>query len=329
MRAALAQTASVAILVFAVSSMMSVGLAYSIGQIVAPLREVRAVFRALVANFVLVPLLAVGIERVVPMTPPLALGLFLFAGSAGAPFLIKLASAARSDLALSAALLVLLVPGTVVVLPFYVPLAVAHPSLQGLSYAPSSIFAIGLPLLSTLILPILLGFAAQAVAPRWAARLVPIGGKVATIALVMVVVSTFGAHFSELIDILKTGAVLAGVLLVVGAFAIGYLLSGHERSAVLGLGTAQRNVAAAMVIASRDFTDPDILVMVTASALAGLLVLFAIAWLLSRRTPHAGLPTGDQHDGRVQSASSGAPAPYDGSRVVRLLHPRPRIGGRR
>lgn len=290
MRAVLAQTASIAILVFAVSSMMSVGLAYRIGLIVAPLRGARAVFRALVANFVLVPLLAVGLERMIPMDPPLALGLFLLAGSAGAPFLIKLASAAKSDLALSAALLLLLVPTTVVFLPFYVPLAMAHPSLSGLSYVPSSVLSIGVPLLSTLILPIVIGLAVKAVAPRWAARLVPIGGKVATGALVVVVVATFGANLPELLRIVKTGALAAAVLLVVGAFAAGYLLSRRERSAVLGLGTAQRNVAGAMVIASRDFTDPDILVMITASVLAGLLVLFPIAWLLSRRTPHIGPP---------------------------------------
>lgn len=291
MKAALARTASFAIIVFAVSSMMSVGLAYRVGQIVAPLREPRGVFRALVANFVLVPLLAVGLERVFPMDPPLALGLFLLAGSAGAPFLIKLASAARSDLAVSAALLVLLVPATVVFLPLYVPLATAHPSLRGLSYVPSSIFAIGLPLLSTLFLPILLGLALKEIAPRWAARLVPIGGKLATVALLVVVVSTFGANAHELVRIARSRAIVAGVLLIVGAFAVGYLLSRHEHSAVFGLGTAQRNVAGAMVIASRDFGDPDVLVMITASVLAGLFVLFPIAWLLSRRTPHVGLPT--------------------------------------
>lgn len=291
MRAALAQISSLAIIVFAVSSMMSVGLSYRIGLLVRPLRETRAVFRALTANFVLVPLLAVGIERVIPMEPPLALGLFLLAGSAGAPFLIKLASAAKGDLALSAALLVLLVPVTVLFLPFYVPLAMAHPALRGLSYVPSSVLALGLPLLSTLFLPILLGLAVKAVAPRWAARLVPVGGKVATVALVVVIVATFGANLHELLRILKTAALVAGVLLTLGAFAVGYLLTRHERSAVLGLGTAQRNVAGAMVIASRDFTDPDILLMVTACVLIGLLVLFPIAWLLSRRTPHVGLPT--------------------------------------
>ncbi len=293
MRAAFAQAASISIIVFAVSSMLSVGLAYGLGPIVRPLREARAVFRALVANFVLVPLLALGIERVIPMDPPLALGLFLLAGSAGAPFLIKLASAARSDLALSAALLVLLVPATVVFLPYYVPLAMQHPSLRDFSYVPSSVLAIGLPLLSTLILPIVLGLAVKAVAPRWAARLVPMGGNLATVALVVVVVSTFGANLHELIRILKSGAVVSGVLLIVGAFAAGYLLSRRGRSPVLGFGTAQRNVAGAMVIASRDFTDPDVLVMVTACVLAGLLVLFPIAWFLSTRTPHVGLPTAE------------------------------------
>jgi bile acid:Na+ symporter, BASS family len=180
---------------------------------------------------------------------------------------------------------------TVFFLPFYVPLAMAHPSLRGLSYVPSSIFAIGLPLLSTLILPIALGLLVKALVPGWAARLAPIGGKLATIALVAVVVSTFGANFQELIRIVRGGAILAGVLLIAGAFAMGFLLSRPERSAVLGLGTAQRNVAGAMVIASRDFNHTDILLMVTASVLAGLLLLFAIAWLLSRRTPHLGVPT--------------------------------------
>ncbi len=291
MREVLAQTTSIAVTVFAVSSMLSVGLAYRADQILGPLREVRAVFRALVANFVLVPLLAVAIERLAPLEPPLALGLFLLAGSAGAPFLIKLTSAAGSDLSLSAALLLLLVPATVLFLPFYVPLAMSHPSLRELSYVPSSPLAIGLPLLSTLVLPIWIGLAVKELAPQLAERLVPIGGKVATVSLVMVVVSILGANAQDFARILRTPAVLSGTLLILGAFATGSLLSRRDRSVVLGLGTAQRNVAGAMVIASRDFTNPEALVMITASFLAGLIVLFPISWFLSRRAPRVGLPT--------------------------------------
>jgi BASS family bile acid:Na+ symporter len=291
MRAALSQTASIAILAFAVSSMMSVGLAYSFGQIIRRLRGIRSVFRALIANFVLVPLLAIGIEQVIPLDAPHALGLFLLAGSAGAPFLIKLADAAKTDLATSAALLLLLIPMTVVFLPFYVPLATAHPSLSDLSYVPSNVFAIGLPLLSTLVLPLLLGNAIRAIVPRRAARLVRIGSKASTVALVVVVLATFGANLPELIRTVETGAIFAGILLVVGAFLVGNLLSRRDRSTVLGLGTAQRNIAGAMMIASRDFTDPEILVMVTACSIGGLLVLFPIAWALSRTAPEFGLPT--------------------------------------
>ena len=305
MREALARTGSAAVTVFAVSSMLSVGLAYSIGEILSPLREARAVFRALVANFILVPLLAVGITRLSPMPPPLTLGLLLLAGSAGAPFLIKLAGAAKTDLALSAGLLVLLVPATVVFIPLYVPLAMAHPSLRDFSYVPSDFVALGVPLLSTLIFPLLAGVVGKTIAPRWAARLVPVGGKVSTAAVALVMAATFGANLHELITIVKTGAIIAGVLLVLGAFVTGFLLSRPSRAAVLGLGTAQRNIAAAMVLASRDFEDPDVLVMVTATTLAGLLVLFPIAWLLSKHPPHIGLPTANGAPGESSAWGAG------------------------
>lgn len=283
--------ASIAVVVFAVSSLLSVGLAYRIRRILRPLRNVRSVFRALVANFVLVPLVAVGVERLIPLDPPQALGLFLLAGSAGAPFLIKLAKTARKDLAASAALLLLLIPATVVFLPYYVPLATRHPSLHGLSYRSSSVLAIGLPLLTTLILPLWIGLGVRAIAPGLAARLLPVGGKLSSVSLVLVILSIFGANAPQLIRIVTSGAILAGVLLTVGAFLSGWLLSRSERSGLLGLGTAQRNVAAAMVVASRDFTDPEILVMVTACVLAALAVLFPTAWLLSRRRPDVGPPT--------------------------------------
>jgi len=293
MRAALAQMASIGVIVFAACSMLSVGLAYRLREILRPLREARAVLPAMVANFVLVPLLAVGIERVVPMDAPLALGLLLLAGAAGSPFFIKLARAARSDLALSAALLLLVIPATVVFLPFYVPLAMAHPALRELSYTPSSIVALGVPLLSTLFVPLLLGLAIKGIFPGRAGRLVAIGSRVATIALVLVVAGTFGAHLHEAIRIVRSGVVTTCIMLTAGAFGLGFVVSRPERRLVLGLGTAQRNIAGAMVIASRDFEEPEVLVMVTTGAVVALLVLFSLAFALSRRTPHVGLPTSE------------------------------------
>ena len=302
MKAALALTANIVVITFAVSSMLSVGLSYDFRALVRPLRRLRAVFRALIANFVLVPLLAIAIERVIPLDPPLALGLTLLAGAAGAPFLVKLAKAARRDLALSAALLLLLVPATVVFMPFYVPLAMKHPTLSGLTYLPGSTMALAVPLLSTMILPVVVGLIVNAVTPRWAARLAPLIGKLATVALVLAVITTFAANFGEVIRILTTGALPAALILFLGAFAIGFLLSRRDESVVLGLATSQRNIAAAMVVASRSFGDRDILVMVTASSLVGLVALFPIAWFFSRREPHIGPPSEPEPSGTPEPA---------------------------
>jgi BASS family bile acid:Na+ symporter len=290
MKAALALTANIVVIIFAVSSMLSVGLSYDFRALVRPLRRLRAVFRALIANFVLVPLLAIAIERAIPIDPPLALGLTLLAGAAGAPFLVKLAKAARRDLALSAALLLLLVPATVVFMPFYVPLAMKHPTLSGLTYLPASPMALAVPLLSTMVLPVVGGLIANAITPRWSARLAPLVGKLATVALVLAVITPFAANFHEVIRILTTGALPAALVLFLGAFAIGLLLSRRDESVVLGLATSQRNIAAAMVVASSSFADRDILVMVTASSLVGLVALFPIAWFFSRREPRIGPP---------------------------------------
>jgi hypothetical protein len=74
-----------AITVCAVTSMLSVGLRYTVPQLAGPLRNVREVLRALVANFVLVPLLALLIARLVRLDQPYAVGLIVVAAAAAAP----------------------------------------------------------------------------------------------------------------------------------------------------------------------------------------------------------------------------------------------------
>jgi BASS family bile acid:Na+ symporter len=55
---------------------------------------------------------------------------------------------------------------------------------------------------------------------------------------------------------------------------------------VLALGTGQRNVAAALVIATQNFTDPGVAVMLLVTTLAGLVVLlFAARWFARRSAP--------------------------------------------
>ena len=84
---------------------------------------------------------------------------------------------------------------------------------------------------------------------------------------------------------------------------MGYLLSGpgFDQRAVMGFGAGQRNLAAALVVASQDFDDPKTLVMVVLFSIVGLLVLFAIALILRRRRPPLahGSPAAPSHEPRA------------------------------
>jgi hypothetical protein len=66
---------SASTLVFVVSSMLGMGLGLTVGQIVAPLRNVRLVILSLVANFVVMPLVAVGLARILGLDQALGIGL--------------------------------------------------------------------------------------------------------------------------------------------------------------------------------------------------------------------------------------------------------------
>ena len=72
-------------LTFVVASMLGTGLSLTVAQILQPLKNVRLVILALLANFVLVPLLAFVINRVLPLDQSLQIGLIVLATTTGAP----------------------------------------------------------------------------------------------------------------------------------------------------------------------------------------------------------------------------------------------------
>lgn len=270
MAAVLAGLANLATVVFAVSSMLSVGFSFSLREILSPLRNVGGVIRALIANFVLVPLLAYFVVKLLALEAPLAIGLILIASGAGAPFLIRLTTAAGGNVALSATLLVLLLPATIIYLPLVVPLFVPNASVNAL--------AIGMPLVITMLVPLALGLWINAKAPRRALRWQPVLAKTSSYSLVALVALTLLSNLSAALDVTMR-AILAALLVLCGAFAIGYVLGGRklDSRAVMGLGTGQRNVAAAMVVATQTIGHPDTIIMVITVAMLGLAVLFPIA----------------------------------------------------
>jgi predicted Na+-dependent transporter len=268
---------SIATLVFAVSSMLSVGFRYTIQQIIGPLRNTRLLIGALAANFVLVPLLAYVITRLMSFGEDREIGLLIVASAAGAPFLIKLAQLAAADVAVAAGLLVLLLVVTIVYMPIVVPLIAPDADVSAASIAR--------PLVLTMLLPLVIGLIADHFVPTWTARLLPTLGLVTNIALVTLLIATIIANFEQIIDVFGTGAILAALVFIVGAFIIGYLLgiTGRGTREEMALGTAQRNIAAATVVATQSIGVPETTVMVVVTSTVAMAFLFPTAAALSRR----------------------------------------------
>jgi bile acid:Na+ symporter, BASS family len=273
----LSKAVPVAILFFVVSSMLAVGLSLSVSQIVAPLRNRKLVALALLANFVLMPLAAIGIARLLRLDQPLGAALLLLGAAAGAPFLPKLASVANGSLAFAVGLMVLLMVLTVGYMPLVLPFL-----LEGVSVDPAKI-ARSLVLL--MLLPLVVGLAVRMRYAVAAAKGASILNRVSTLSLGVMIVLQLVTNVRNILDLFGTRGVLASVVFLIVGFGLGWVLGGpaDETKSVLALGTGQRNIAAALVVAGQNFTDPKVVVMVVVVAVVGMLVLMPLArWAAGR-----------------------------------------------
>jgi bile acid:Na+ symporter, BASS family len=266
----LAKVVPVALLVFVVSSMLAVGLSLTVGQILVPLRNARLVILSLVANFVLMPLAALLIARVLRLDQPLGVALLLLGGAAGAPFLPKLAGVAKGNLAFAVGLMVLLMVLTVGYMPLVMPLL-----LEGVSVDPT---AIARSLVVLMLLPLVIGLAVRARYAVAAGRAAPVLNRASTLSLTLMVVLMLVTNMRSIIDLFGTRGILASLLFLLVGFGLGWLLGGPARDTrnVLALGTAQRNIAAALVVGGQNFDEPQVVVMVVVVAIVGLLVLMPL-----------------------------------------------------
>ena len=273
----LSKAATVAMLGFVVSSMLAMGTGLTVAQITEPLRNVRLVLLALLANFVLMPIGAEALAKVLRLDEPFGVGLLLLGCAAGAPFLPKLAERAKGDPAFAVGTMVLLMVVTVGYLPIVLPLL-----LPGVTVDPWQIARF---LVLFMLLPLAAGLALQAFYEGVAARVKPIFDWISDVSLILLVLLITAANIDKILQVFGTFGILAGLLFTVFGVGIGWLLGGRnvDTKRVMALGTGQRNAAAALVVARESFDDPKVVVMVIVVTIVGLIILMPLSRALAKR----------------------------------------------
>ena len=263
-------------LVFVLGTIVSMGLSLTMKQITGPLRNSRFVIVALLANFIIPPIAALLLINIFSLDEPLAAGLLLVSLAAGAPGLPKTAVFARVDIAAATGLMVLLVVVTIIILPIALPLLLTGISVTFWDVASGLVYLI--------LVPLALSLFVRARYPEAAASVQPLFAQASNISLLILMVLMVVLNFSDVVGLLGSGGLLASLILVILTVAGGYLLGslGKAESWVQALGAGQRNIAAAMVVATMNFGNDEV-VMVVVYSLIVLIVLIPLALELGKR----------------------------------------------
>ena len=265
-------------LVFVVSSMLAMGLSLTVPAIIAPLKNARLVILALVINFVAVPFVAWAIQAVMDLDQDIYTGLLLLATAAGAPFLPKLAQVAKGNAAFSVGLMVMLMVVTIIYMPIVLPLF-----LTGVEINP---WDIAKSLIVMMLLPLGIGLFMKSRWPATAKELQGLMSSASSFAILLLLVGAIILQWSAIVSLIGTGGLVAILIFLLVALALGYFAGGSDPAtrSVMGLGTAQRNVSAALVVGAQNFSDsPNVLVTVIVGALIGLVLLMPIGAELGKR----------------------------------------------
>jgi BASS family bile acid:Na+ symporter len=274
----LAKLQPIVALGFLASAMFSLGLDLTLRQIVDPLRDRRLLGRALAANVILLPLVAILISRVIPMDPALAIGLVVYglaAGTEGGP---KFTQLAKGNAGFAVGLLALLLAITVLLMPAVLSLAVPDVHVDRGSLL--------LKLLIAVALPIGLGLAIRARRPALAGRISAPMHRFSLALLCVFFVLVVYVNFEAMLAV-QRAALLGALLFFATGFLMGFVMGGprQDNRRALAIMTFVRNAPISMATATQVFPDePGVLVMVT--LLAALSVVLAVlATLVLRRLP--------------------------------------------
>jgi BASS family bile acid:Na+ symporter len=264
-----------------VTMMLSMGLRVSVGELLASARPARRLVLGLIANFVLLPAVTLGLLRVFHADPMIAVGFLILASCPGAPVGPPITAIARGDVPWSLGMMLILAGLSALLTPALLSLLL--PLVAPANDLRVDYWGIIRILLITQLLPLALGLGFRQAAPGWARRLEKPVGLLANVLLLALVGAIVVTQFGMLAAIRPRGWFGMGLLLMAG-LGLGWSCGGPVGASrrALATTTATRNVALGLVIVGSNFAGTPAVTAVVACGLVSILGALGFALLLGR-----------------------------------------------
>ena len=273
-----AQKITVAILL--VSLMLQTGLEVNLANVVAALKDYRSLGRAFLANFIIVPVLAVVLVKLFQLNDFIAIGILLMAIAPGVPFL-PFSGGRKKGGSLGFALCLAFLMPLISLVTVPITASLVLPRGEVADFPISSLL---INIICFQLLPLVAGAVIAERAPQVADKLLRPVALVFILALVVVLAALLPDIVKSIGTVYGSRGIITALLLIVLSTLTGWLLGGADIKyrRTLAIGTTLRNVGLALLITSANFPDRRVAAMVMSYFIIQVIVAAAAGKMFSR-----------------------------------------------
>ena len=235
-----------------IEMMLLIGLRVTFVEIIQTAKNWRLVGRAVLSNYLLVPVVTIILLILFDAAPMVAAGFLVLAVCPGAPYGPPFTGIARANVPTAVGLMVILAGSSALVGPML--LRVLLPWVSGAETLSVDLVAMASALLITQLLPLLAGLLVKHWRPQFAERLLnplELISKIMNLSVVGLILVT---QFPMLMEV-KIRGFVGMLILLVASLVIGWVAggTGSNNRKTMALTTSLRNVGVGLVIVTGNF----------------------------------------------------------------------------
>ena len=262
-----------------IATVLSLGMSFTLKQVLAPLSRWVLVVLMVVLNCVVIPAAAWGIAKAFGLSAASVSGLTLAAiGAAGAAGLKATQLSKKADLALAVSVVIVLQLVNLAAVPLWAGQVVSGASISAATILKN--------LLALVLLPLVVGLVVRSRYAENAARWRPELVKIANLALGLALVAGLAVNWSTIVSLFGSLMLLASLVIAVLALVLGLLVGGSDPGVrtTTGLVSGLRFSSLGLIIIGTQLNgNPDYLGPAIVFALVDMVVCMFVAVEIGRK----------------------------------------------